>query len=177
MLGIAFILIFLLLLICLRFELPHGDPVVPAPIKITNIIHTNQYGRMIRASYLVLTNLGGQSYRNRYLSVKLYVNGIPANINLPTLNGDASCHVSHYGVHNIGGQGSDGNEDRSTSRWYPDQSIWIDFNDGTFGPGDTICIEVYDGLSGNIISRDTYPEQKKYNTRWFYNYFLNPRAF
>jgi hypothetical protein len=66
--------------------------------------------------------------------------------------------------------------DKSLSKWYPDQSLWIDFSDGTFGPGDTIRIEVYDSTTGTIISSDTYPEQKKYTTQWFYNYFLNHQA-
>ncbi len=166
----------LVLILCLGFPMLHGDPVVPVVFKITNVVHTNDYGKMIRASYLVLTNIGEHSYRNRYLQVKLYVNNIPANLNLPTLNGDASCNVHHFGFKNIGGEGTKGNMDYSTSRWYPDQSIWIDFNDGTFGPGDTIRIEVYDGLTGKIISRDTYPESKKYTTQWFYNYFLNHQA-
>jgi hypothetical protein len=79
-------------------------------------------------------------------------------------------------VKNIGGIGSEGNMDKSSAKWYPDQSIWIDFSDGTFGPGDTIRIEVFDTTTGKIISRDTWPEQKKYTTQWFYNHFLNPQS-
>jgi hypothetical protein len=166
----------LVLLVCLGIQLPHGDPEVPVIFKITNVVHTNEYGKMIRKSYVVLTNIGEESYRNRYLYVKLYVNDIEANINLPTLNGDASCHLFHYGFQNIGGLGTEGGMDKGTSKWYPDQDIYIDFNNGMFGPGDTIRIEVYDGLTGKIISRDTYPPQKKYTTKWFYKYFLNHQA-
>jgi hypothetical protein len=176
LIGIAIIAAMLLLLLCLGFQMPHGEAQVPAVFKITNVVHTNQYGKMIRESYLVLTNKGRQSYRNRYLYVKLFVNGIQVDLDLPTLNGDASCHLHHHGFKNIGGQGSDGGMDKSNAQWYPDQMIWIDFNDGTFGPGDTIRIEVYDDITGQILSRDTYPESKKYDTQWFYNYFLNPQA-
>jgi hypothetical protein len=160
----------------LGFQLPQGEAPVQTIFKITNVVHTNEYGKMNRESYVVLTNIGKQSYRNRYLSVKLYVNDIQANMNLPTLNGDASCSSLHYGVNNIGWKGSEGEMDKSISKWYPDQSIWIDFSDGTFGPGDTIRIEVFDSTTGKIISRDTWPEQKKYSTQWFYNHFLNHQA-
>jgi hypothetical protein len=64
----------------------------------------------------------------------------------------------------------------SLSRWYPDQQLYIDFSDGTFRPGDTIRIEIYDKKTGKIISRDTYPESNKYDTQWFCNYFLNHQA-
>jgi hypothetical protein len=169
-------LVLLVLLMCLGFEMPHGDAQVPAIFKITNVVHTNQYGKMNKESYLVLTHRGKQNYRNRYLYVTLYVNDIQADLDLPTLNGDASCHLHHHGFQNIGGLGCDGGMSDPAAQWYPDQMIWIDFNNGMFGPGDTIRIEVYDGLTGKIISRDTWPSQKKYTTQWFYNYFLNPQA-
>jgi len=175
-LGIVFILVLLVLLLCLGFELPHADEEVPVLFKITNVTYTIDPAKVNRASYLVLTNIGKESYRNRYLFVKLFVNDVPANLNLPTLNGDASCHLFHYGFQNIGGPGSDGGMNNPAAKWYPDQMIFINFNDGTFGPGDTLRIEVYDGLTGTLMSRDTWPESKKYNTRWFYNYFLNPQG-
>lgn len=174
--AITIILAIVALLVCMGFQLPHGEAPVPTVFKITNVVHTNDYGKMNRESYVVLTNIKKESYRNRYLSVKLYVNDIQANMNLPTLNGDASCSSLHTGVQNIGGIGSEGNMDKTSAKWYPDQSIWIDFSDGTFGPGDTIRIEVFDSTTGKIISRDTWPEQKKYTTQWFYNHFLNPQS-
>jgi hypothetical protein len=173
---ITIILAVVALLIILGFQLPQGEAFVPTVFKITNVVHTNDFGKMNRESYVVLTNIRKESYRNRYLSVKLYVNDIQANMNLPTLNGDASCSSLHNGVKNIGGIGSEGNMDKSSAKWYPDQSIWIDFSDGTFGPGDTIRIEVIDTTTGKIISRDIWPDQKKYTTQWFYNHFLNPQS-
>jgi hypothetical protein len=173
---VTIILVIVALVVILGFQLPHGEAPVQTIFKITNVVHTNFYGKMTRESYVVLTNIRKESYRNRYLSVKLYVNDIESNMNLPTLNGDASCSSLHNGVQNIGGIGSEGNRDKSSAKWYPDQSIWIDFSDGTFGPGDTIRIEVYDGSTGKIISRDTWPEQKKYTTQWFYNHFLNRQS-
>lgn len=176
MIGITIILAMLLFFICLGFSLLQSEASVPTIFRITNVVHTNEYGKMNRESYVVLKNIRKESYRNRYLSVKLYVNDVQVKMNLPTLNGDASCSSLHYGVSKIGGKGSEGDMDKSVSKWYPDQSIWIDFSDGTFGPADTIRIEVFDSTTGNIISRDTWPEQKKYTTDWFYNHFLNPQS-
>ena len=173
---IVVILAVLVLVMFLRFELPHADEEAPVVFKITNVVYTIDPAKVNIASYVVLTNSGKQSYRNRYLFVKLFVNDNPANLNLPTLNGDASCNLHHYGVKNIGGLGTEGEMDKSTSKWYPEQTIFIDFNDGTFRPGDTISIEVYDGLTGKILSRDTYPPEKKYTAKWFYNHFLNHQA-
>jgi len=173
---ISIILAAIVLLLCLGFHLPYGDDQVPVVFKIMNVDHADETGKMIRKSYLVLKNIDKKSYLNRYLSVKLYVNDKETNLLLPTLNGDASCNVHHYGFQNIGGLGTHGEMNKGTGRWYPDQTIWIDFNNGMFGPGDTIRIEVYDGSTGNIISRDTWPEQKKYTTQWFYNHFLNPQS-
>ena len=173
---ISIILAAIMLLMCLGFHLPGGDDQVPVIFKIMNVDHTDETGKMIRKSYLVLKNIDKKSYLNRYLSVKLYVNDKETNLLLPTLNGDASCNVHHYGFQNIGGLGTHGEMNKGTGRWYPDQTIWIDFNNGMFGPGDTIRIEVYDGSTGKIISRDTYPAPKKYTTQWFYNHFLNPQS-
>lgn len=176
MIGIVIILAMLVLLMCLGFQMPHGEPQVPDIFRIVNINHFDDNGKLDYNSYVVLKNTGKKSYRNGYLSVKLFVNGAGINCNLITLNGNAFCSSNHYGVQNIGGEGTRGNNLYSISRWYEGQDIFIDFNDGTFRPGDTIRIEVYDSITGQIISRDTYPEPRKYNTEWFYNYLLNPQA-
>ncbi len=176
MIGIAFILAMLVLLMCLGFELPHADAGVPDIFKITRVNHFDDNGKLDYNSYMILKNTGKDSFRNRYLSVKLSVNGVPANCNLVTLNGEAFCSSNHFGVQNIGGPGTKGNMAYSTARWYEGQEIFIDFSDGTFRPGDVICIEIYDSTTNRIISRDTYPEDKKYTVQWFYNHFLNPQA-
>jgi Archaeal Type IV pilin, N-terminal len=176
MIGITFILAMLVLLMCLGFLMSQEDAQVPDIFKIIKVDHFDKNGKLDYNSYIVLKNMGKKSFRNGYLYVKLFVNGIQVNCNLMTLNGDAFCSSNHYGIQNIGGQGTKGNKLYSTARWYEGQDIFIDFNDGTFRPGDTICIEVYDSTTTQIISRDTYPEPKKYDTQWFYNYFLNPQA-
>ncbi len=176
MIGISVILAILILLMCLGFLVPQGEATPQDIFKIITVNHYDTNGKMDCNSYVTLINTAKKSYRNRYLYVKLFVNGVPSNAKLPTLNGYAFCNSDHTGVKNIGGPGTKGNMEYSTARWYEGQYIFIDFNDGTFRPGDTICIEVYDGMTNRMISRDTYPEPEKYNTRWFYNYFLNPQA-
>ena len=172
---ITILLAALVLLLCLGFHILQADE-VPDIFKIVNVNHHDKNGKMDYNSYVTLRNIGRKSYLNRYLFVKLFVNGIPAHANLPTLNGYAFCSSDHTGIKNIGGLGVKGNMNYATSRWYEGQEIFIDFNDGTFRPNDTIRLEVYDSTTGKIISRDTYPPEKKYSVKWFYNRFLNPQA-
>jgi hypothetical protein len=174
--GITIIIAMLVLLMCLGFLSSHEDANVQDIFKIINVNHYDANGKMDCNSYVTLINTGKNSYRNRYLYVKLFVNGVPSDARLPTLNGHAFCQSDHTGVKNIGGPGTKGNMQYSIARWYEGQDIFIDFNDGTFRPGDTICIEVYDSITDRIISRDIWPESKKYDTQWFYNYFLSPQA-
>jgi hypothetical protein len=176
MISITIILAAIVLLICLGFQMPHAEPSVPTIFKITNVVHTNDYKKMTKASRVVLMNIGERGYPNTFLSVKLFVNDIPADLELPSLNGYAAINLPHHGYKNVGGPGTDGGMYKSTAQWYSGQLIIINFRDGTFGPGDTIRLEVYDSRTDEIISRDTYPEPKKYNTQWFYNYFLNHQA-
>lgn len=172
---ITIILAAIVLLMCLGFHLPQGDD-VPDIFKIVNVNHFDKNGKLDYNSYVTLKNSGKKSYLNRYLFVKLFVNGIPSKANLPTLNGYAFCSSDHTGIQNIGGLGVKGNINYATSRWYEGQELFVDFNDGTFRPNDTIRIEVYDSTTGRILSRDTYPPPKKYTVQWFYNRFLNPQA-
>ncbi|OPX65165.1 MAG: hypothetical protein A4E34_02449 [Methanoregula sp. PtaU1.Bin006] len=175
MISITIILATILLLMCLGIHILQADD-VPDIFKIVNIDHYDKNGKMDFNSYVTLKNVGKRSYLNRYLSVKLFVNGVPSNAKLPTLNGEAFCNSDHTGIKNIGGLGVRGNVNYATSRWYEGQELFIDFNDGTFHPDDTIRIEVYDTSTGQILSRDTYPPEKKYTVKWFYNYFLNPQV-
>jgi len=172
---ITIILAMLVLLLSLGFHLPE-DEIVQDIYKITYVNHYDNNGKLDFNSYISVSNTGKIGLRNRYLYAKLIVNGVPSKAKLPTLNGYAFCNSDHTGVQNIGGLGVRGNMEHSTSRWYEGQDIFIDFNDGTFRPGDTICLEIYDKTTGKIISRDTYPAPKKYTTQWFYNHFLNPQS-
>jgi hypothetical protein len=176
MIGITFILAMLVLLMCLGFQMPAADPSVPIVFKIATVTYIpDSDGTHVRG-FVTVTNTRPDNYRNRYLKVITYVNGRKANCNIPTLNNDLFCSISHDGVWHLYGVGTWGNRDFPTSVWPGYSDISIEYKKGILHPGDCISLEVIDTTTNRIISRDTYPEQKKYNTGWFYNYFLNPQA-
>jgi hypothetical protein len=168
--GITIVLAALLLIICLGFQLPSGDTSAPAIFRITLIRHTNPSGVLDYDSYMVVENSGNTAYDNRKLYAKTYRNGELLPCLIPTLNGNDFLPTHHYGIQTLGGFGS------HDYLWYPAATIAINYAKGTFHPGDVVQFEVYDRTTNNIISRDTYPDAKKYDTKWFYNYFLNPQA-
>jgi flagellin-like protein len=170
LIGITFILAMLVLLMCLGFRLPSGDTSVPAIFVINQIRHVNPYGILDYDSYVVIENTGKIPYDNRNLYARAYRNGEHVPCDIPTMNGNDFLPTHHFGIQKLGGFGS------HDFLWYPGATIYIDYTKGTFHPGDIVQFDVYDRTNRTIISRNTYPEQKKYNTQWFYNYFLNPQA-
>ncbi len=143
MLVVTFILAVLVLL--MMVQLPNMyDQSVPAIFKITKIDH----GARNYISYMVVMNTGTTGYKNKNLYAKTYRNGVELNCRIPTLNGEAFIDGSHhYGVQNLESRGL---------TWYPSSSIRINYNDGTFHPGDSVTFEVYDNSTKQIISRHTY---------------------
>jgi flagellin-like protein len=170
LLGITFILVMLMLLLCLGFRLPEGETPVPTIFEITRIRHTNPQGVLDNDSYMVIKNSGPIAYDNRKLYAKTYRNGVHLPCDIPTMNGNDFLPTHHFGIQTLGGFGS------HDFLWYPDATIAINYAKGTFHPGDTVRFEVYDRTTQKIVSRDTYPKLEKYDTQWFYNYFLNPQA-
>ena len=166
LLGITFVLVMLLLLLCLGFRLPAGDSGVPSIFVIDQIRHVNPSGILDYDSYVVIQNTGKIPYDNRKLYAKAYRNGVHIPCDIPTMNGYLFLPTSHFGIQKLGGFGS------TDFLWYPGATIYIDYTKGTFRPGDTVQFEVYDRTTGTIISRDTYPRSEKYDTQWFYNHFL-----
>ncbi len=174
--AIAFILAMLVLLLCLGFGMPHADPTAPRVFKIASITYIpDSSGTHVRG-FVTVTNAGSENYRNRYLKVITYVNGKKANCNIPTLNNQLFCSLNHDGVWHLYGVGTWGNQDHATSVWPANSDISIEYKKGILRPGDRLTLEVIDTTTNQIISRDTYPEPKKYDTQWFYNHFLNPQA-
>jgi hypothetical protein len=176
-LGILFILVLLVLLMCLGFQMPAVDPPVPGIFKIVSLTFIpDSSGTQVRG-VVTVTNTQSENYRNRNLRVITYVNGRKANCNIPTLNNQLFCSLNHYGVWHLSGVGTHGNKDHPSSVWPSHSDIAIEYKKGILHPGDNITLEVMDTMTNRIISRDTWPEpQKKYTTQWFYNYFLNPQA-
>ena len=133
------------------------DLSIPSIFKITKIRHDDGYGRVNFDSYMVVKNTGSSSYYNWNLVVLTYVNGAQIPAEIPTLNAYAQSqdHI-HHGVQNLGGSGSDGTRKKGNALWVPGASLWIDYQNGTFHPGDMVTIEVYDNTTKQILSRDMY---------------------
>jgi flagellin-like protein len=166
LIGITFILAMLVLLMCLGFQIPHGDPSVPAIFVISKIQHVNPHGVLDYDSYMIVTNSGKIPYDNRKLYAKTFRNGALLPCIIPTLNGHDFIPLHPYGIQTLGGLGS------HNYYWYPGQTINIDYSKGTFHPADIVRFEVYDRRTNIIISRDTWPHITGRDTPWFYNYFL-----
>lgn len=170
---ITITLILAALIMLMAPGLPHLslDTEIPAVFEITKIRHTNKYNVLNYESYMVIKNSGKISYDNRNLYAKTYRNGELLQCIIPTMNGHNFIHFHPYGIKTLGGPGS------NNYLWYPEALIAIDYNDGTFRPGDTVQFEVYDRTTGRLISRDTYPhaeEDKK--EKWMELYLSHQGA-
>lgn len=146
-LMIAITLILAILVLLLMVQMPSLlDTSVPAIFKITKIKH--QGGAWNLDSYMVVMNTGTIGYMNKNLYAKTYRNGEELNCRIPTLNGYDFIHGSHhYDVQNLGSTGE---------TWYPLATIYIDYEDRTFRPGDYVTFEVYDNTTKQIISRHSF---------------------
>ena len=142
-------LILAVLVLLMMVQLPYMyDQSVPAIFKITKVRHVNEHGYYNRDSYVVIMNTGSIGYKNKNLYAKTYRNGVELNCRIPTLYGYDFIHGSHhYDVQNLGSSGE---------TWYPSSTIYIDYEDRTFSPGDYVTFEVYDNSTKQIISRHTY---------------------
>jgi len=174
--GIVFLLILLVLLMCLGFHMPQGDAQVPDIFKIATITYIPDSDGIHYRGFVTVTNTEPKDYRNRYLKVITYVNDNHANCNIPTLNNDLFCTISHDGVWHLWGVGTHGSPDSPTSVWPAGSDISIEYSKGRLHPGDRITLEFIDTTTNQVLSRDTYPHTTERSVQWFYNYFLNPQA-
>jgi hypothetical protein len=127
------------------------ETAVPEIIKITTIRHVDEHGVLNYDSRMVLVHAGTIGYPNRNLMAKIVKNDVPFNFVIATLNGNDYIHYAHTpGIHIIGGPGCSGD------LWSPGEMTYIEFNHGTFRPGDKVTFEVFDNSTKKIISRHTY---------------------
>jgi len=176
LIGITVILAILVLLLCSQFQMPGGDPTVPDIFKIKSITFVADKDGTNMRGFVTLSNTQTVNYRNRYLGVVTYINGEKSPCHIPTLNNELFCKSSHIGVWHLQGVGTWGGMNKPTSVWPGHSDISIEYKKGMLHPGDTVTLEVIDTRTNQIISRDTWPEPEKYDTQWFYNYFLNQEA-
>ena len=176
LIGIVFILAMLVLLMCLGFQMPQGDPSVPVVFRIALITYVPDVGGTHVRGIVTITNTRPEDYRNRYLEVITYVNDRKADCNIPTLNNNLFITLNHDGVWKIWGVGTWGNRNFPTSVWPGHSDISIEYKKEIMHPGDRVTLEFIDTTTNQMISRDTYPHTTGHDARWFYNYFLNPQA-
>ncbi len=138
-----------MLLLVIQFPALWNKPEVPPVFEITNIRHTNQYGALNYESYMVVKNIGKVPFDNRKLYAKTYRNGVLLPCMIPTINGHDFIPVKPYGIYIMGGLGT------RNYYWHPGVTIYVDYNQGTFHPGDVVKFEVYDRDTNRIISEDT----------------------
>jgi hypothetical protein len=166
----------LLLILCLGFQMPHGEASAPTVFRITTITYIADSNGIHYRGFVTVKNTDSNNYRNKYLKVVTYVNGNNANCNIPTLNNDLFCNSGHDGVWHLWGVGTHGSPDSSISVWPAGSDISIEYTKGRLHPGDHVTLEFIDTTTNQIISRDTYPHTTERSVQWFYNYFLNPQA-
>jgi hypothetical protein len=133
---------------------------VPVVFEITLLRHTNEHGVLNYDSYLVVKNTGDRAYDNRKLYAKTYRNGKLLPCFIPYINFNKFIYVHPYGIETIGGHGT------NNYRWYPQSTIFIDYTDKTFHPGDVVRFEVFDRDTNQIISRDTWPHTTDSTKKW-----------
>lgn len=160
LIAITIILAALILLTAIQWPRMLNDQEVPTIFAITTIQHTNQYGFLNFESYMVVRNIGGISYDNRKMYAKTYRNEELLPCTIPTINGHDFIPLHPHGIQTMGGFGT---HDFS---WYPDSTIYIDYSQGTFHPGDIVKFEVYDRETNQIISRDIWPHTTGNTKKW-----------
>jgi len=168
MIGVSIILAALILIYLLSFPTLWNDSSVPTIFEITTIDHTKN-GVLTYESYMVVKNIGDVRYDNRKLYARTYRNGNLLPCFIPTLNGHDFIPLKPHGIFIMGGWGTHG------FSWYPGDTIYIDYNQGTFHPGDVVTFEVYDRESNQIISRDTWPHTSGKTKKWM-DLLFNPQA-
>jgi hypothetical protein len=177
MLAITIIIVALILAALFGFFNFFYDPSVPCVFQILNIKHTNDYGVMKNEGLVSLQNIGTNDYLNWNLYAKTYVNDVPIEAKITTMNADETINSDHDGFQWIKGPGTHGASHSSIAKWYSGQPAWINYNNGKIRPGDKVTIEFYDKSTGRIISRDTWPHtDPRYTTEWWMSRFIHPAA-
>ncbi|MCP1662821.1 MAG: hypothetical protein D5R99_09360 [Methanocalculus sp. MSAO_Arc1] len=146
--ALTFILAALLLLM-LHIPLWWGESnsMQPEVFAITELIHHCETGRLNYDSRITIRHTGTAVFRNDDLRAEIFVNDRNTGALIFTMNAHRFISTYHIGVQRLWGIGSTG------FYWYPGELVYIDMTDGTFRPGDSVRLDVYDRESGSLISR------------------------
>lgn len=153
LIAITFILAGLVLLMIPRLPAYSSDE-IPVIFEIVTMKYTKT-GSWKYENKLIVKNSGTIAFDNRKLSAITYRNGERLPCKIPSVNFQYYINNKPLGIQRIGGMGTD------DFSWVPETTIFIDYSQGTFRPGDTIRFEVYDKETNRIISSDTFPHKEK----------------
>jgi len=153
LIAITFILAALVLLMIPELPVYSSDE-TPVIFEIVSMKYTKT-GSWKYENKLTVKNSGTTAYDNRILSAITYRNGERLPCKIPYINFQYYIDNKPLGIQRIGGMGTD------DFSWVPEATIFIDYTQGTFRPGDTIRFEVYDRETNRILSSDTYPHKEK----------------
>jgi hypothetical protein len=153
MVVVTLVIAALVLVMVMQYSLPGPDPTPPDIFRISRIVFTPSADGTNTIAVVVVTNTGDRSY--------------------PTLNNDLFIHSVHTGIARLRGVGTWGNPKHATAIWAANNEISIEYEKRKIRPGDQVTLEFIDTVSGQILSRDTWPHSDTRDAQWFYNYFLN----
>lgn len=158
--AITIILAALILLLLIQFPVMLQNQEIPNEFEISSLRHTNEHGALNYESYILITNIGTTAWDNRKLAAKTYRNGQLLPCFIPFINFNKYINAKPFGIQTIGGSGT------NNYHWYPGGTIFVDYSDGTFHPGDVVQFEVIDRDTGRVISRDTGPHTGGNTKKW-----------
>lgn len=101
-------------------------------------------------SRIVLQNFGSKDLPNRQITGAFYRDGVRVRCNLESFHGGDPPHSIHTGYETMGGVGCQG------ETWEVGAKIVIDFNNGTFLPGQLVRVDIIDIGTGCVISSDSF---------------------
>ncbi|WOF16069.1 hypothetical protein F1737_04785 [Methanoplanus sp. FWC-SCC4] len=148
MVAIVFILFLIVLLYCMKFEIPLFSlpEEIPEIFVITNILTSPpDYD-----SRIILSHSRIKPYDNSLLEADIYCNDALLKCRITTLNGHDFIPTNHFFVQTIGGTGC------QNTNWYPKEKISLDLSNGLIKPGDEVKIDIISKTENKIISRDTF---------------------
>lgn len=139
---------------------------IPVVFEIVEMKYTKT-GSWKYENKLIVKNSATTAYDNRKLYAITYRNGERLACVIPAINFQYYINNKPTGIRTIGGMGT------NDFSWIPDASVFIDYSQGTFRPGDTIRFEVYDRETNRIISSDTFPHREESHEEKMMKEYLN----
>jgi hypothetical protein len=137
-------------LVFLMFQMPGFTwEKPPSFLEIQKITSINENGILNYDSRVLLYHHGTERLVNDNLKASFFRNGEMLPCRITTMNGHNFIGTVHIGVQTMGGMGCSG------TWWEPGEKIMIDFTDGTFHPGDSVRVDIFQKPANTLISSYT----------------------